>query len=179
MGRCRLRGARWRRTDGTPLHQSPWTYLALALPLLLIGLVALYRRHATRLATDTAYARSRRAHPLARKHLKQAETLRRQDAPRAFYEELERAVRGFVGNRLNVAEVGLTRAQLDARLAEADLPEAVRAALQTLLETCDQARFSPERPSPAQMETSLDQARGFIIALDAALKEQAAAGASA
>ncbi len=160
--------AHWQRLGRTPLYSSPWTYALLALPLVLLALLLGYRRYTTRLATDAAYARNRQAHPLARKHLKQAEALLHRDEPRAFYEELERAVLGFIGNRLNVAELGLTRAQLDGRLADAGLDQALRGDLLRLLEACDHARFAPDRPSSIQMEASLDEARRLIIALDAA-----------
>jgi len=168
-----LTQADWSPLDQTVLYSNLWTYVALLLPLLLIGLTYTYRRHVTRLTTDTAYVRNRRAHPLVRKHLKEATTLLRQDQARAFYEELERAVLGFIGNRLNIAELGLTHAQLDHHLAAAGLGATTREDLQQLLETCDVARFAPERPSHAQMETSLDQARGLIVALDAAFSRQA------
>jgi hypothetical protein len=140
--------------------------------LLLVGLLLAYRRHITRLATDTAYARNRRAHPLARKHLKQATALLQRDEPSAFYEELERAVLGFIGNRINLAELGLTRPQLDARLADAGLEQDARRALQRFLETCDAARFAPERPSRQRMETSLDDANHLIATLDDAFSRQ-------
>ena len=164
--------ADWRRLDRTPFYGNPWTYVALLFPLLLVGLTYAYRRHTTRLATDSAFMRNRRAHPLVRKHLKQANTLLQKDEPRAFYEELERAVLGFIGNRLNIAELGLTHVQLDERLAEAGLLPATRADLQNLLATCDAARFAPNRPSHAQMEASLDQARNLIVVLDAAFNQQ-------
>ncbi len=167
--------ADWKRLTKTPLHQSPWTYFLLGLPLLLLGLTFAYRRHMTRLATDTAYARNRRAHPLVRKHLKQATALLERDEPRAFYEELERAVLGFIGNRINVAELGLTRPQLDERLADAGLEAAARSTIQAFLATCDAARFAPERPTRSQMEASLEQANDLIITLDTAFTRQAEA----
>ena len=162
----------WTRLQHTPLHRSLWTYLLLGVPLLLVGLTLVLRRHATRLATDTAYARNRRAHPLARKHLKQATALLEKDQPRAFYEELERAVLGFIGNRINVAELGLTRPQLDERLAAAGLDEASRSALQQFLRTCDAARFAPNRASRNQMEASLDEANHLIVTLDTVFSQQ-------
>ena len=171
--------ANWAPLNPRPLYSNPWTYGLLALPLLLIGFTFGYRRYTTKLTTDEAYARNRRAHPLVRKHLKQADELLGQNEPTLFYAEVERAVLGFVGNRLNVAELGLTRTQLDARLADNGVSEATRADLRRLLETCDLARFAPERPSQAQMETSLDEARRLIVTLDEAFTRHATATAPA
>lgn len=169
-----LTTATWTKTTRNPLHSSTWAYLLVTLPILFVGGVYGYRRYANKLATDTAYARNRKAHPLARKHLKHAEALLQKDEPRAFYEELERAVLGFVGNRMNIAELGMTRPQLDATLHAAGLSEEIRLDLQDLLGACDQARFAPNRPTTAQMETSLDKAHNLIISLDAAFVQQTA-----
>lgn len=158
----------WEPAHPTPLYRQLWVYLALVVPVLLTGGVYLYRRHATRLATDTEYARHRMAHPVARKHLKQADVLFRQDQPRAFYEELARAVLSFVGNRLNLPEQRLTRPQLDARLAEAGVPEPTRRALRELLDACDRARFAPIRPDRAEMERARDLAARLIVEVDEA-----------
>jgi hypothetical protein len=169
-----LPAGRWMAPAGTPLHRQTWPYAALAAPLVLLAALYAYRRHATRLATDTRYARNRVAHPLARKHLKQAEALLRQGHHRAFFEELERAVLGFIGNRFNVAEQGLTRPQLDARLATLDVAAETRQELRALLEACDLARFSPVVPERAEMEHARDRAARLIVALDQAATRQAA-----
>lgn len=164
--------AHWEPLHRTPLHRSPWTYLALALPLLLLGGVAIHHRHATRLATDIAFARRRRAHPLAQRHLKQAAALRREGAPAAFFEELERAVLGFTGNRLNIPERGLTRIQLDAHLAAAGIEGTLRTALQDFLTRCDQGRFAPITPDRSALDNAYEQAHELIAALDDAFERQ-------
>lgn len=167
----------WRTTGGAPLHSQAWPYAALALPLLgLLGLVG-YLRYTERLAGDPAYARRRRAHPLARKHLKQAETLLQANRPIAFYEEVARAVQSFIGNRLNVAELGLTRPQLDTRLAQTGVASNVRVELNTLLDECDQARFSPVLPSQDAMNSAADRAARLIVTIDDQLTQTADATA--
>ncbi len=165
-------GASWTRTDRRPLHRNPWTYVLLLLPALALGALALYQRHTRRLATDVSYARNRRAHPMARKHLREAETLLRKKEPRAFYAELERAVLGFIGNRLNIAETGLTRPQLDERLARAGIPDDLRQDLRQLLEECDRIRFAPILPDRAAMEAARDRAGRLIAAFDERFKQE-------
>lgn len=164
----------WVPTTRVPLHQRPWVYAALVLPLIALGGLFAYRRHLNRLATDTQFARNRIAHPLARKHLKQADALLQQSQPphRAFYEEIERAVLGFVGNRFDIAEQGLTRPQLDARLAALDVPAETRLELRRLLEACDQGRFAPVIPERAEMEAARDRAARLIIEIDRTATQQ-------
>lgn len=167
-----MRDAAWRPLGHTPLHRSVWTYLLLTLPVLLLGATYAYRQHRTRLAQNPALARRRKAHPLAQKHLRQAEALRAEGRPKAFFEEVERAVLGFIGNRLDLAERGLTRDQLDACLADNAIRPETRHTLRAFLDTCDQVRFSPAQATDSQMAGALDQARTLIIAIDDALQPE-------
>lgn len=162
----------WNRLGQTPLHQQSWPYLALVLPLLVLASMFGYRQYANRLATDVKYARSRRAHPVAKKHLKTAESLREQNKPGPFYAEVERAVMSFVGNRLNIAETGFTRAQLDLRLTEAGIADELRAELRGLLDECDQARFAPVPPDQEMMNSACDRAADFIVRFSESLKQR-------
>ena len=164
----------WHRIGRTPLHRSPWTYAALAMPLLLVAGLYSYQRRADRLATDVAYARRRRAHPAARRHLEKARQLMESDEQRAFYAELQRAVMGFIGNRLNLAERGLTRRDLDEHLQAAGVPGRTRTALDRLLASSDRARFAPGRSDRTAMEAALHRAEKLIAGLDKAFSREPA-----
>ncbi len=156
----------WSRLGRLPLHRVVWTYVLLVLPLVaLIGAMA-YQRHSDRLSVDLSYARNRRAHPVARKHLKQAEVLLSQNNPRAFYEEIERAVLSFIGNRLNVAELGMTRQELIVALQQHRVSEDIQRMLLELLDECDRVRFAPIPPNREAMNTACDRASTLIVQLD-------------
>ncbi len=146
------RDPQWVTATHIPLHRGTWFYLLLLVPVLGVGITAVLRRRATRLATDTAWARNQRAHPLARKHLKTARKRLSEGDPDAFYAALEQAVLGFVGNRLNVHERGLTRAQLADLLNKAGIRAERQQELIEFLDTCDAARFAPAPPTTAQMD---------------------------
>lgn len=157
---------RWQRIGRRPLHTNPLPYASVALPLLLLGAGALYQRRTARLATDRTYARNRRAHPLARKHLRAAESLLQKNDARPFYAEIERALLAFVGNRLDVPEVGLTRTQLDGHLRAHDVSADTRRELYTLLEEAEQAQFAPIPPDRAAMETAIERAGRTIVTIN-------------
>jgi hypothetical protein len=165
----------WSDTSALPLHRSPLPYAALMIPAALLLVMQIRQRHIERLASDTRYARSRMAHPLAKKHLRKAEHLLKKDDPRAFYEEIERAVTGFIGNRLNISELGLTRSQIDARLIDAGVAEPIRASLRVLLEECDQARFAPILPDRQAMESASERAAQVIIGVEEAVQSRISA----
>ena len=156
----------WQRFGGSPLHTRWWVWVVLFLPLAVMGGAQLWRRHQNRLDQDPRWARGRRAHPLSRKHLKQAMELLQGGDTKGYFEEVERAVLGFVGNRLDVAEKGLTRHQLDALLARRGASEAIQERLRALLDLCDRGRFAPASFSPENKEDAFDDASALIPDLD-------------
>lgn len=156
----------WKRTGSLPLHRRAWLYVLLILPLMALVGLFVYQQYQSRIAGDITLARNKRAHPVARKHLKQAEVLLAANDARAFYHEIERAVLSFVGNRLNVAEKGLTHKQLNQLLQQKDVPADARNGLFGLLQECDRVRFAPILPDQAAMDTACDRAGAIIVQLD-------------
>ena len=78
-------------------------WIPFALPLLcLLGAVG-YRRHQVRLKGDVAYARARRARPVSRKRLAQAQAHLDRGAEQEFYPAVGQALMGYVADKLNVA----------------------------------------------------------------------------
>jgi hypothetical protein len=77
-------------------------------------------------------------------------------------------VLGFIGNRLNIAELGLTHTQLEARLQDLGVDAELRSQLLDLLTESDRMRFAPISPDRATMEAALDQASRMIVLLDQA-----------
>jgi len=161
----------WQRSGTPPLHTRWWVWTLLLAPMAVMGGARIWRRHQDRLVKDPRWARGRRAHPLSRKHLKQAMELLQGGDTKGYFEEVERAVLGFVGNRLDVAEKGLTRHQLDALLAERGASEGIRGRLRTLLDLCDRGRFAPASFSPENKEEAFDDASALIPDLDEQLGE--------
>ena len=156
----------WSKVDSRPLHRMIWVYVLLSVPLFALFGMILYQRHANRISGDQTYARNRRAHPVARKHLKRAEQLLEQKDARAFYEEIERSVLSFIGNRLNVADKGLTHQQLGVVLSQRGVGAPIQQRLFSLLNECDRVRYAPVLPDHQAMNTACDRASGLIVDLD-------------
>ncbi len=111
------------------------------LPLLaLFGLVAV-RRIGDRQADASVEALALRAHPEARKRLKEARKALG-DAP-VFYDAIERALRAFLSERLGTPVNGLSRSTLQTALAKRGISAETRKALDTLLAECERAQFAP------------------------------------
>jgi hypothetical protein len=156
----------WKRVETHPLHNRLCPYLLVFLPLLVLGSAVMYQRRRDRYDKDVTWARGRRAHPLSRKNLKRAMVLLKSGDTTGYFEELERAVLGFIGNRLNVAERGQTREQLGQVLLAAGVDQSLRTRLRALLDTCDQGRFAPASISPENKEEAFDEASAIIPDID-------------
>ncbi|NNF04849.1 MAG: hypothetical protein HKN17_10320, partial [Rhodothermales bacterium] len=156
----------WMRTSRRPLHRRWWVYGLLVLPLGVLAGLLVRERYRSRLTTDVSWARGRRAHPLSRKHLRRAAELMEEGRTAAFFEELDRAVLGFIGNTLNVAERGYTRAGLRNLLSGRGVPADVLDRLMRLLDHCDRGRYAPASETPGDLDRALDEASDLIPTLD-------------
>ena len=159
----------WASIGSTPLHHRPLTYILMLLPLLIWGGVAGWTEYMERMAANPDLARGKRAHPLSRKHLKQASLLLDDTDTAAFFEELDRAVLGFIGNRLNVAERGMTRERLASTLATSGATPDMMRQLNAFLDVCDLGRYAPANMDRADKERALDTASTLIPDLDEVL----------
>lgn len=157
-----------RRVGRSPLA-NPGLWLLVLLPLAAVGGAWGYRRHRDRLEGDVAYARWRRARRLARKRLRRARSLLSPDTRKEFYAEVGRALRGYLGDRLNVAEAGLVADDARLRLLERGVkPESADEYL-ACLDVCDRMRFAPVEASLADMTAFLERSERAMTELSRGL----------
>ena len=157
------------RARGGSLFRSAGFWTVAVLPLVALAGAVAVRRHRDRLAGDVAWARSRRASKVARRRLARAESLCSPDRHREFHAEVGRAMQGFLGDKLNVAEAGLIRDEMRAALAARGVETSLVDAYLDCLERCDRERFAPTEPDPAAMQAMLAEAGRAMTDLDAAL----------
>jgi hypothetical protein len=138
-------------------------------PILAVGGALAVRRHQDRLTGDVAYARGRRASRLAKQRLARAAALGSPDRHREFHAEVGRALQGFLGDKLNVAEAGLIRDEIRTRLVSRGVAHAVVDVYLACLEDCDRQRFAPTEPDAAAMQDTLTRAGQAMSDLDQAV----------
>lgn len=138
-------------------------------PMIAVAGAVAARRHQDRLTGDVAYARRRRASRLAKQRLARAESLCSPDRHQAFHAEVGRALQGFLGDKLNVAEAGLIRDEIRARLTSRGVAEDVIDVYLGCLEDCDRQRFAPTEPDTAAMQDMLNRAGQAMTDLDQTL----------
>ncbi len=150
---------------GGSLGDGPGFWIVALLPLVaLLGALGL-RRHWDRLEGDVAYARGRRAGRVARKRLGQARRVMSEGDARAFYAEVERALRGFLADKLNVAEAGFMSEVAEAELRSRGVPGVARRNYFACLGECDRARFAPPSSSAEEKSEFLGRAAEAMTAV--------------
>ena len=157
------------RARGGSLFRSAGFWTVAVLPLVALAGAVAVRRHRDRLAGDVAWARSRRASKVARRRLARAESLCSPDRHREFHAEVGRAMQGFLGDKLNVAEAGLIHGEMRAALGARGVEATIADAYLDCLERCDRERFAPAEPDAAAMQAMLAEAGRAMTELDAAL----------
>ena len=140
----RLEPAGLTRTDRS-LFGGTTFWLILILPMV-AALGALgFRLHENRLQGDPAYARRRKAGRVAHARLSEARRLATGEAPREFYAEVSQALRGFVADKMNVAEAGMQRRDAQEGLRKEGVSDEVTQELLDCLDHCDLQRFAPPK----------------------------------
>lgn len=146
-----------------------WICYAAAL-LLLLAVLFIYRRH-MRLEADVAGRRLARAGRLATRRLKVAARHMKAHEPDRFYDELARALKGYIGDKLGIAPSQLISDTIVDRLVAYGADEATARAAVDVLNDCEMARFTPDSGADAAMSDMYDRAADAIGAIEKAKKQ--------
>ena len=131
------------RRAGTFFVGTPAFFAILAvLVLACAGLYFMMRRHAA-LKADVAGSKNRAANKMARKRLVQCEEFLKKNLYTAFYEELHKALFGYVSDKLNMDISDMSKENISAKLVENGVSEALAADYMSLLDACEYARYAP------------------------------------
>ena len=154
---------------GGSLADAPGFWIVALLPLVaLVGALGL-RTHWDRLEGDVAYARGRRAGRIAKKRLAQARAAMSEGDARVFYAEVERALRGFLADKLNLAEAGFMSEVADVELRSRGVPVVAVKKYFACLGECNRARFAPPSSSADERSEFLDRAVNAMTSLQEGL----------
>jgi hypothetical protein len=125
------------------LYGSTTYWMFLITPtLLLLVLYILYRKQAAENA-NIANVRNKRANKLAKKRLKIAEEHLQTANKSAFYEEVLKALSGYISDKLNIPVSELNKYNIEAKLVSSSVSEDTIKGLLDVLDTCEFARFAP------------------------------------
>lgn len=129
---------------GTALYAM--SYLV---PLLLFIVFFIVYRKQIKENADLAQVRTKKANKIAVKRLKNAGKLLQAQQKEAFYDEVMRALWGYLSDKLNMPLSSLTKDNVEAELAKYGVDEALTRDFMEILNTCEFARYAPSQASDA------------------------------
>jgi len=112
---------------------------ALLVSLILIVLMRLVARR----NADLTLVRNRQANRSARARLKRADRLRKTENHDGFYEEVGKAVWGYLSDKLNIETSGLSRESVIAQLSRNKISEELKSELLRIMDESEFSRFAP------------------------------------
>ncbi len=123
---------------GTP----PFFIIMAALALIGAGVYFGLRRCAA-LRADVVGSKNRAANKMARRRLSQSEEFLKKNLYTAFYEELHKALFGYVSDKLNMDISDMSKENICLKLEQNAVPHSLAEDYVALLDACEYARYAP------------------------------------
>ena len=127
----------------TPLILSPIYWSAICGMLLLAVVAYLVIRKYIRDNRNVVLVKGKRANKLAVRRFRIAEKYMREQDRRAFYEEMLRALWGYLGDKFNIPVADLTREVVRAELQRRDAATEAEHII-AVIARCEEAQYSPQ-----------------------------------
>ena len=145
-----------------------WITIA-ALVLVFITLFVIFRQRAIDNANVTAM-RGKKANKVATKRLKQAARLMTDNKLGEFYDEVLRALWGYVGDKLNIPVAQLSHDNISSKLAERGVHQSIIDKFIGALDECEFERYAPGDPK-GNMSKVYDKAMLAIEKIEEVMKK--------
>jgi hypothetical protein len=129
-------------------------WVLLAIPVLLIAAAFLYKRKLQALANiDPAILKAQKAQKIAMAHLEKSDTYLKEQNSRAFYDEISKAMVGYVSDKLKIPRAEMNKANLRQRLSQLNISgERVQQCME-IVKNCEMALFAGMDNAEAMQQT--------------------------
>lgn len=140
-------------------------YAAYVFSFLAFMLILFVRREHIKRNSDLSLVRNRKAGKVAVKRLHAASLCLKNQQIDKFYEEILKALWGYLSDKLNIPGSTLTRTTASESLLAKGISEDKITALNSLLDSCEYARFAPSA-SGSEAEKIYGEASDFIKSVE-------------
>lgn len=141
------------KSENNYLIRSYVYYLVILLFLLLFILVFYFRQKRKSEISDVAKFRNRKASKIARKRLKKAHLHMKNNEKLLFYEELSRALWGYISDKLNIPVSVLSADKARDVFSELGIDAEITGQLLSVISDCEYARYAPGASVRPELET--------------------------
>ncbi len=122
---------------------TSWYFYFIAILMIAVcGAVAVMLHKNAKLRGDVTRVRNKKANKVARMRLKQAQVYMKEDLYSSFYEELHKALLGYISDKLSISFAQMQRDTIVETLEQKGVSEKNIADFMELLDDCEMARYS-------------------------------------
>ena len=146
-------------------------WMCYLIPALLFAIFFVLYRKQVKENSDLARVRTKKANKMAVKRLRNAGNLLRENQREAFYEEVLRALWGYLSDKLSIPQAELTKDNVESELAKYGVDEVLTKEIMDILNTCEFARYASSQTSDT-MDKLYDQAVDVIGKMENTIKKR-------
>jgi len=158
------KGIDWQKKGNSFL--GSWVFILLfAAPFILFALLLYDRKRKAQIREDIAGTRSRKATKIAKKRLAQANEYLKKRDEKGFYNEVTRAIWGYLGDKFNMGQSELSRETIKDKLSAQEVPETLIDQVTEVLDQSEMALFAPSS-NGTSMNESYQRAEKLISDLE-------------
>ena len=151
-----------------PFVLSPLYFMAVLMMLLLAVVAYFVLRKRIRDNRNTALVKGRRANKVAVQRFRMAERYMKEQNRRAFYEEMLRALWGYLSDRFNIPVADLTKESVREELNRRGATEEAKI-VTAIISQCEEAQYSPVES--ATMEEVYGKGIDIISSIESVVKK--------
>ena len=145
-----------------------WLFYIISL-VITIGLIIIFRKQA-RDNANVALMRNKKANKVARRRLKVAEREYKAGNKDTFYDEILKALWGYLSDKLSIPVSELNKDNISLRLSQRGVDEMVIQEFVKLLNDCEFERYAPIGNKESAMRHTFESIEKLISTLEATIK---------
>lgn len=144
-------------------------WILLLLPIVLLLVLLMINQKKIQDSTNVVQTRRKKANTVATKRLKTARKLMDENRKDQFYDEILRAMLGYVGDKLSIPVAELSKDNIEAELRRRSVDEKVIEQLSKLISDCEFARYAPGDDT-GRMDSIYDETAAVIGQMDNSIR---------
>ena len=147
-------------------------WAAVVFPLFaLVGLVV-WKRRSDKLSGNLQLLRYQRAEKMAKSRLKTAKSFMSENKQIEFYDEISKALFGYLEDKLQIPKAELTLEAVVQKLQQASLKQEILDKLKNCVEKCEMIRFAPKEDGVGAMNQIYNDSANVIIEIEKTLSNK-------
>lgn len=129
-----------------------WFFVAVILPAIIFFTLVIWKRRTDKLRGNIRLMRSQKAEKIARKRLKAAKKALDQKDSHLFYEEITKALQGYLEDKLFIQTSEFTIDKAAEVLSASGVDEKLIGQIREIFDKCEFARFAPSKNESAEAD---------------------------